>query len=143
MSFDAADLPAVVHFLRVCGAGVVATVGDDAEPQASYVALAATDEGVLVFDAASKSRKVGNIGARPRIAVAVTGAEISVQLEGTARVTEGAERRELGGFYSEEFPDSRAMDDGFVVIAVDVDWVRVCDAGVRPARTTEATWPAH
>jgi pyridoxine/pyridoxamine 5'-phosphate oxidase len=140
MSIDAADRSAVAHFVRTCGDGVVATVGPDGEPQAAFVGLTATDDGVLVFDATSGSRKVANIGQRPRIAVAVTGADVSVQLEGRARVTRDEERWRLGEVYSDRFPGSRALDEGFAVLAVDVDWVRVYDAGVHPPHVAETFW---
>jgi PPOX class probable F420-dependent enzyme len=140
MSIAAADRAAVAHFVRTCGDGVVATVGPDGEPQAAFVGLTATDDGVLVFDATSSSRKVANIAQRPRVAVAVTGADVSVQLEGRARVTRDEERWRLGEVYSDRFPGSRALDEGFVVVAVDVEWVRVHDAGVHPPHLAEASW---
>lgn len=140
MTIEASDHAAVAHFIRVCGSGVVASIGRDGAPQATYVGLTATDEGVLVFDAARDSRKVGNSHERPDVAVAVTGADTSVQLEGRARIARDEERWRLGEAYSERFPGSRALDAGFEIIAVDVHWVRVYDAGEHPPRVTEATW---
>ncbi|MFD5215252.1 pyridoxamine 5'-phosphate oxidase family protein [Microbacterium sp. NPDC058345] len=140
MSIDAADRAAVAHFIRVCGAGVVATIGPDAAPQAAYVGITADDSGVVVFDAMMDSRKVGNIRERPAVAIAVTGADTTVQLEGRARITRDEERWRLGEAYSERFPGSRALDIGFALIAVDVAWVRVYDAGAHPPHATEASW---
>ncbi|QMU98502.1 pyridoxamine 5'-phosphate oxidase family protein [Microbacterium esteraromaticum] len=140
MTIDASDRAAVAHFVRVCGSGVVASIGADGAPQAAYVGLTATDEGVLVFDATSDSRKVGNIRERPRVALAVTGADTSVQLEGRAHVARDEERWRLGEVYSERFPGSRALDVGFEVVVVDVHWVRVYDAGEHPPRVVEAIW---
>ncbi|MGN7975984.1 pyridoxamine 5'-phosphate oxidase family protein [Microbacterium sp. 22195] len=140
MSFDAADRSAVAQFVRTCGAGVVASVGSDAEPQAAFVGLTATDDGLLVLDALESSRKVANVRARPRVAVVVTDADVTVQLEGRARVSVDDERRRLGEAYSARFPGSRALADGFAVIAVEVHWVRVYDAGAHPPRVTEAAW---
>lgn len=140
MTIDASDRAAVAHFVRVCGSGVVASIGTDGGPQASYVGLTATDDGVLVFDATSDSRKVANIRERPQVAIAVTGADTSVQLEGRARVARDEERWRLGEVYSERFPGSRALDAGFEVVAVEVRWVRVYDAGERPPKVIEATW---
>lgn len=142
MSINAADRTAVAHFLRVCGSGVVASVADDGAPQAAYVGLTALDDGTVVFDAAMGSRKVGNIAHRPRVAIAVTGADMTVQLEGSARITRDEERRRLGEEYCRRFPGSRALDAGFAVLAVSVDWVRVYDAGVHPPHVTEASWAA-
>lgn len=140
MTIDASDRAAVAHFIRVCGSGVVASIGADGTPQAAYVGVTATDDGVLVFDARSDSRKVANIRERPSVALAVTGADTSVQLEGRARVTRDEERWRLGEVYSERFPGSRALDAGFEVVAVEVRWVRVYDAGEHPSRVAEANW---
>jgi len=140
MTIDASDRAAVAHFVRVCGSGVVASVGADGEPQAAYVGMTATDDGVIVFDARTVSRKVANILARPRVALAVTGADTSVQVKGRARVTRDEERWRLGEVYSDRFPTSHALDVGFEVIAVDVDWARVYDAGEHPPRVDEASW---
>lgn len=140
MSIEAADRAAVAHFIRVCGAGVVATIGEDGEPQAAYVGIDAHDDGVIVFDAQQSSRKVANLTRDPRIAVAVTGADLTVQLEGRARVTHDEERWRLGEAYSQRFPGSRALDEGFVLLAVEVQWARVYDAGAHPPHVSEADW---
>ncbi|MGQ7313315.1 pyridoxamine 5'-phosphate oxidase family protein [Microbacterium arabinogalactanolyticum] len=140
MTFDAADRSAVTWFVLNCGAGVVASIGRDAGPQAAFVGLTATDDGLLVLDALESSRKVANIAARPEVAVVVTEGDVTVQLEGRARVSVDDERRRLGAAYDERFPGSRALDEGFVVIAVEVRWVRVYDAGTNPPRVTESDW---
>jgi len=140
MSIDAGDRTAVTHFIRVCGSGVVATVGADGAPQAAYVAVTAAADGTVLFDAPTGSRKVGNIAERPRVALAVTGADTTLQLEGRARITWDDERTRLGEEYARHFPDSHALDDGFTLLAVDIDWVRVYDVGVRPPHISEARW---
>ena len=140
MSIEAGDRSAVAHFIRVCGSGVVATIGADGEPQAAFVGLHAGDDGMIVFDAPAGSRKVGNISRDPRIAIAVTGADMTVQLEGRARATHDEERWRLGEAYSRRFPGSRALDDGFALIAVEVHWVRVYDAAAHPPHLSEADW---
>ena len=140
MSIRPSDRAAVAHFVRVCGAGVVASIGADGTPQAAHVGLTASDDGVLIFDAAADSRKVANIGERAAVAVAVTGADISVQLEGLARIAKDEERWRLGEIYSERFPSSRVLDVGFVLVAVQPNWVRVYDASEHPARVSEAGW---
>ncbi|SJN19824.1 hypothetical protein FM104_02470 [Microbacterium esteraromaticum] len=142
MSIDAADRAAVGHFIRVCGAGVIATCGADGAPQAAYVSLTTAASGLVIFDAAEHSRKVANIRARERVAIAVTGADTTVQIEGRARVTRDEERWRLGEEYSDRFADSAALDAGCEVLAVEVDWVRVYDAGAHPPHVSEATWSA-
>jgi len=140
MTFDAADRSAVAQFVRSCGAGVIASIGPDAGPQAAFVGLTATDDGLVVLDALESSRKAANIAARPGVAVVVTEGDVTVQLEGRARVSVDEERRRLGAAYDERFPGSRALDDGFVVIAIEVRWVRVYDAGTNPVCVTESDW---
>ena len=140
MSFSATDHEAVTRFIRHCGAGVIATLGDDGRPQAAFVGLAVAPDGTVVLDAAESSRKVANIMARPEVAIAITGDDVSVQVEGQARVAGGAERERRGEEYAEQFPGSRALESGFSVIAVDVHWVRVYDARTRPPHVSEASW---
>lgn len=140
MSITATDHDAVTRFVRQCEAGVIATLGDDGRPQAAFVGLAMAADGTIVLDAAASSRKVANIEARPEVAIAITGDDVSVQLEGRARVTHGAERDRLGEQYNQQFPGSRALEAGFAVIVVEVHWVRVYDARTRPPQVTEASW---
>lgn len=140
MSIRPSDRAAIAHFVRVCGSGVVASIGADGTPQAAYVGLTSSDDGVLIFDAAADSRKVANIGESAQVAVAVTGADISIQFEGRAHIANHEERWRLGEVYSERFPGSRALDVGFVLVAVEPSWVRVYDASEHPAEVSEASW---
>lgn len=140
MTFSATDHDAVSQFIRECGAGVIATLGDDGRPQAAFVGIAVASDGTIVLDANVSSRKVANVEARPEVAIAITGSDVSVQVEGHARVTRDSERERLGEVYNSQFPGSRALDDGFCVIAVDVNWVRVYDARIQPPHVSEATW---
>lgn len=121
--------------------GVVATTAADGRPEAALVGLAALEDGTLIFDAHLTARKIGNLRRNVRVAVVVgvTG-EVSVQLEGSARIAEGVERYELGTAYNSQLPGSRALGEEFAVIAVSVEWVRVYDAGPVPPKITEADW---
>lgn len=140
MSIEAGDRAQVAHFIRVCGSGVIATTGDDGAPQAARVTLTATADGVVLFDARTDSRKIANIERRPQVALVVTGGDVSVQLEGMARITWDDERVFLAEQHAQHHPGSRALADGFSLVAVDVRWARVYDSGAHPATTSEAHW---
>lgn len=139
----AEDRAAVIAFVERAGRSVLATVAADGAPEASLVGIAAMPDGVLVADAADSARKLVNLRSEARIAiVAGTDGDVTVQIEGVARIAEGAERQELGAHYVRRFPGARALAPGFVVIAIEVRWVRVYDASTSPARVTEAIWDA-
>lgn len=139
---DPHDPSSIARFVERIGCGVVATVSPVGAPEAAFVGLAALDDGTLVFNTPDAARKVDNLRASPRVAIVVSEGDVSVQLEGAATVTTGAERDRYGSIYERRFPGSRAFADGFLVVAVHPDWVRVYDAGSRPAKVAEATWRA-
>lgn len=132
------DGPGVAAFIRRCGAGVVATVDQRGRPEAAFVGLAALDDGTLILDAPDHARKVRNIGDGADVAVVVTDGDVSLQLEGRARCVTGEERAARGADYERQLPGSRALVPGFVVIVIDVRWVRVYDASQTPAVVAEA-----
>lgn len=141
MAPDPHDRAQVARFVDAIGAGVVATATADAGPEAAYVGLAALDDGTLIFNTREDARKVANLRANGRIAVVVTGVhDVSVQIEGEAAVFAGADRAQYGAAYNDRFPGSRALADGFVMVAVRPDWARVYDASQRPASVAEARW---
>lgn len=141
MDLDASEPVSVATFVRTQGRSVVATTAEDGRPEAALVGMAALDDGRLIFDAHRNARKVENLRRDARVAVVVgLSGDVSVQLEGSARVTEGAERYQLGSEYNVQLPGSRALDDDYAVIAVTVDWVRVYDAAPMLPRVTEANW---
>jgi hypothetical protein len=65
---------------------------------------------------------------------------VTVQVEGDATIATGASRERHGAAYNEQLPGSRALDQGFCVVVVRPEWVRVYDASARPASVTEARW---
>ncbi|MCW2757855.1 MAG: segregation and condensation protein [Nocardioidaceae bacterium] len=98
----------LVAFVRVRGLGVVATTGTDGEPEAALVGLAASDDGELIFDTSTTSRKYLNLLGRPRAAVVVGwDDEVTLQVEGSADLPEGAERARCQEVYFEQYPDGR------------------------------------
>ncbi|WP_353113885.1 pyridoxamine 5'-phosphate oxidase family protein [Microbacterium sp.] len=130
-------------FVRAEGRGVVATVSPDGAPEAALVGLTARDDGTLIFDSPETFRKIANLRADDRVAVVIgTGGDVSVQVEGTALVVEGEERVALAAEYETRFPGSRALTDGFAVVAVRPAWVRVYDASSPAPEVAEARWNA-
>lgn len=143
MSVTPNDRASVVAFIRDQGRGVVATVSPEGMPEAALVGLVALDDGTILFNAFSSSRKVGNLRARPSIAVVVgTVGDVTLQVEGTAAIA-GAERRAaLGEEFLRHAPGSRVHDDGFSLVVVTPAWVRVYDASAAPSVSAEARWDA-
>ncbi|MFE6736971.1 pyridoxamine 5'-phosphate oxidase family protein [Microbacterium sp. NPDC057650] len=137
---DPHDPASIARFVDGIGFGVVATVSREGAPEAALVGLAAADDGTLIFNTPNAARKVDNLRANARVAVVVSEGDVSVQLEGVATVSAGAERDRYGRAYEHRFPGSRAFADGFLVVVVRPDWVRVYDAGSRPAQVAEAAW---
>ncbi|MDQ7877062.1 pyridoxamine 5'-phosphate oxidase family protein [Microbacterium sp. QXD-8] len=141
MTFDPSDTAAFAAFVRAQGRAVVATVAPSGAPEAALVGIAALDDGTLIFDASDDSRKVHNLRENGRVAVVIgTEGDMTVQVEGVATITSGASREQHGAAYNEQFPGSRALDQGFAVVVVRPEWVRVYDASAQPAVVTEARW---
>jgi general stress protein 26 len=121
------DREALVGYVRSQGWGVVASLGAEGEPQAAFLAVAATDAGELVFDARATSRKVANLARDPRVAVTVGGTDgTTVQCEGRADVPVGADRERCAAAYAARFPQFAASlaDDGIVLLRVVLAWAR-------------------
>jgi general stress protein 26 len=117
----------LIPYVRAQGAGVVSTLGPSGEPQAAYLAITATDEGELVFDAKADSRKVANLHRDPRVAIVVGGADgTTLQLEGTADFPNGAELARVSAAYLGDFPqfEESLRDPTIVVVRVVVTWSR-------------------
>lgn len=121
---------ALVGYVRSQGWGVVASLGAEGEPQAAFLAVAATDAGELVFDARTTSRKVANLARDPRVAVTVGGTDgTTLQCEGRADVPVGADRERCAAAYAAAFPQFAASlaDDGIVLLRVVLAWARYGD----------------
>jgi len=141
MSCDPSDRASVVAFVRAERRGVIATVDTVGHPEAALVEIAALDDGTLVFDSYSDSRKVPNLANNADVAIVIgTTGDVTLQLEGSAWTATGAERLTYGEAYNAQFPGARALDEGFSVVVVDVAWLRVYDASSTPATMREARW---
>lgn len=128
-----------VAFVRMARQGVVATVDGRANPEAALAGLAVTDEGDVLFDSYTATRKVDNLRANPRAALVIGWDDgVSVQVEGSAEILSGPDRDAFGKIYLAQFPGSRALTDGFSLVRVIPDWLRHYDTRPDPALVTEA-----
>lgn len=127
-----------VAFVRAAGQGVVATVDGGGNPEAALVGLAVTDEGELIFDSLTDTRKIANIRVHPRVALVIGWDDgVSVQLEGQADVLAASERDLYGQVYLSQFPHAGVFDEGFAVVRVVPEWLRYYDASQQPALVIE------
>jgi general stress protein 26 len=132
----------VAAFVRGSPLAVVATTDPRQRPEAALVGIAALDDGTLIFDTRRDARKVTNLQHNPCVAVVVSHDDgVSLQIEGIAQITAGADREAYGNAYNAEFPGSRALDDEFAVVVVRPTWVRVYDTTTQPPLVAEAHWP--
>ena len=107
-------------------------------PEAALVSLAALDDGRVLFNTASTTRKVANLEHQDQVAIVVgTQGSISVQIEGSARLTSGPVREALAAEFTAQLPYSRAMAEGYELIEVVPSWVRVYDLTAGPPRLSE------
>lgn len=121
------DRRELIDFVRACGPGVIATRGPDGSPQA---ALAATDQGEIVFDCSRHSRKYANIVHNPAVAlVAGWDNEVTVQVEGSAQILSATDLERCKTAYFEQYPDGRdrAASPEIAHICVAPQWLRHSD----------------
>jgi len=123
--------------------GVLATTAANGAPEAALVGLAALDDGTLVLNAPASARKTANIRRQPRVALVIgAGPARSLQLEGVAEVLDGDDRIRFAAAYDVQFPGSRSLAEGFVVIAVRPQWIRDYDVEREP-HAIETELPAR
>ncbi|HXL90790.1 MAG TPA: pyridoxamine 5'-phosphate oxidase family protein [Streptosporangiaceae bacterium] len=134
-----------VAFVRQRGLAVVATLGPDDTPQATVVAVVATDLGEVLFGAERGSRKFVNIQRRPEVALAIgwDEDEIAVQCEGIADEPQGTARERCEQCYLERYPIEPRLADGqeLGLVRVRPNWLRYADTR-RGSYRWEETFPA-
>jgi len=114
--------------------GVVSTVTPDRRPEAAVVGIIVTPDLRIFFDTLTTTRKYQNLLKNPAIAVVIGwDDELTLQLEGTARVPQGDELQALLELYYVKFPDGKDRnqnwpDIGYIV--VDTKWVKYSDFNV-------------
>jgi PPOX class probable F420-dependent enzyme len=122
--------PEFVEFVRQRPLAVLATRAPDGAPQAALVGITATDQGELIFDTATSSRKCRNLRAFPRVAVVIGwDDELTAQCEGNADVLNGGERERCLRAYLRQYPDGRqrAHDPEIVLVRIRPHWGRLSD----------------
>jgi PPOX class probable F420-dependent enzyme len=129
----------LLDFLRQHRLMVVASVAGDGRPQAAVVGYAVTDGLELVFDTLSSTRKYANLVRDPRVALVVSGDEITAQLEGIADLPSGAELERLKAAYFVAYPDGRdrLAWPGITHVRVRPTWARLSDYTQNPPRIEE------
>lgn len=132
----------MIDYVRAQSDGIVATASLDGAPEAAYLAIAATDDGELVFDARVGSRKIANIRANPRVAVVLGGRDdMTLQCEGVADLPTGPERERCAAAYASAFPqfERSLSNDDIVVVRITLSWARFGDFRERPHVVTDVT----
>ena len=95
--------------------------------------LAVADEGDVLFDSYTATRKVDNLRANPRAALVIGWDDgVSVQVEGSAEILWRIQCDACGKVYLAQFPGSRALADGFSLIRIVPDWLRQYDTRPDP-----------
>jgi pyridoxine/pyridoxamine 5'-phosphate oxidase len=111
----------------------VASVSASGAPQAALVGVAVSDDLEVVFDTLESTRKAINLRARPTAAMVfgsvAAGAQVTIQLEGTADEPRGAELERLKATYYARFPEgpTRLSWPGLTYVRVRPTWLRVSD----------------
>ena len=133
------DRTELLAFLRTQELAVLASLGPDGAPQAAVVGIAVSDELEIVFDTVDSSRKVRNVRADPRVALALGGLtpgdERTVQYEGVADEPTGVDLERARALYFERFPDGRerlARWPGLIHVCVRPTWIRYSDFNRAP-----------
>ncbi|PKQ14459.1 MAG: hypothetical protein CVT68_11770 [Actinobacteria bacterium HGW-Actinobacteria-8] len=141
MSLDPQDPADIAAFVRQEGRAIVATVTPDGVPEAALVGITALDDGTLIFNVVPWARKLVNLKGNGRIAVvAGTVGPVSVQFEGPAVVTEGESAERYAAEFERLVPGSKSRYEGYEVVVVRPDWLRVYDVSHKPPLVVEARW---
>lgn len=134
----------IVDFVRTCALGVVATQGPNGHPQAALVMIAVTERAEIIFDTGRDSRKYANLQRSPQIAIVVGwDDEVTLQLEGTARIVTGAEVGHYAPIYLAQHPEAAEREplSSIVMVVVTPHWARLSDLRPETFSITETTLP--
>ncbi len=132
MALSRAEL---LSFLRGPRYAVEASVTTAGQPQAAIMGIVVTDLFEILFDTLGTTRKMANLRANPRIALAIgslqEGEHRGVQLEGLADEPRGAELARVQELYFAKFSDGRARLTwpGITYVRVRPTWLRYSDYG--------------
>lgn len=120
----------VFSFMNRESLAVLATVGENGQPEAALMGFAVTPELEIVFDTVKSSRKYPNLKKNPRVAWVIgCTTEVTVQYEGIAEELQGPELVKCKRAYFTKFPDGPTRESwvGITYFVVRPKWVRYCD----------------
>jgi general stress protein 26 len=120
----------VFQFLNGESLAVLATVGENGQPEAAVMGFAVTRKLEIIFDTVKTSRKYPNLKKNPRVAWVIgCTSEVTVQYEGLAQELEGEELTKYQQTYFAKFADgpARLTWPGITYFVVRPKWVRYCD----------------
>lgn len=126
---------ALLAFLREQRYAVEASVSAAGQPQAAVIGFVVSDEFEIVFDTLGTTRKMANLRANPKIALAIgslhAGEERGVQYEGLADEPRGLELARVQELYFAKFPEGRVRLSwpGITYVRVRPTWLRYSDYG--------------
>ena len=120
----------VFQFMNSEHLAVLATTGENGQPEAALMGFAVTPELEIIFDTVRSSRKYPNLKKNPRVAWVIgCTTEVTVQYEGIAEELEGEELARYKKPYFAKFPDGPERQNwpGITYFVVRRKWVRYCD----------------
>jgi pyridoxine/pyridoxamine 5'-phosphate oxidase len=124
------DTEQFLEFVTRRGLAVVATIGQEGEPQAALVGVAVTTVGEIVFDTLTSSRKYRNISSNPRVALVVGwDDEVTPQCQGLADLPLGEDLVRCQTAYFQQYPDGRQRSASPDIrhVRVRPGWLRYSD----------------
>ena len=137
------DVDEVFQFMNSERLAVLATAGENGQPEAALMGFAVTPELDIIFDTVRSSRKYPNLKKNPRVAWVIgCTTEVTVQYEGIAEELEGTEMAKYKKPYFAKFPDGPARESwpGITYFVVRPNWVRYCDYDPAKRRIEEMSF---
>lgn len=133
----------VFQFMNHESLAVLATVGENEQPEAALMGFAVTPALEIIFDTVKSSRKYPNLKKNPRVAWVIgCTTEVTVQYEGIAEELGGDELVKYKRPYFAKFPEGPARESwpGITYFVVRPKWVRYCDYNPGTRRIEEKTF---
>ena len=130
----------VFQFMNSERLAVLATAGENGQPEAALMGFAVTPELEIIFDTVRSSRKYPNLKKNPRVAWVIgCTTEVTVQYEGIAEELEGEELARYKQRYFAKFPDGPERQNwpGITYFVVRPKCVRYCDYNPATRRIEE------
>ncbi len=128
-------LEEVLNFVRKHDIMTIATVSPEGKPEAAVVEFGELDDGTLIIDTLTSSRKYHNLQTNPDVAVVIGWDDsITVQLEGQARELAGDELQAAQAAYFAKNPRAKKWADreGIAYFAITPTWIRYSDLNQHP-----------